>query len=80
MRTDIPPQDILNLFLLEFSFDDQSPTTIHTSSGAHFNEQERDHMCWFTMHSPAYVANVCEHGFLVSIPVDGRWSERISLT
>lgn len=78
IHTDIPSQNILDLFLLESTFDDQSTSTIDGTSRSHLCEQELDDVFRLPMHSLADVSDVCEDGFFVAFSVDGRRGYRIS--
>ena len=43
-HTDISPQDVLDLFLLETTLDNQSPASVHTAAGSQLREQELHNM------------------------------------
>lgn len=43
-HTNVSPQDVLDLFLLEFSLDDQPACAINTTCCSHFGEQELDNV------------------------------------
>ena len=78
-RTDVPPQDILDLLLLEPTADDQPPAAVHATRCAHLREHKGDNMLRLTMHAPADVTNVGEYRALVSVPVDRGRCEGVPL-
>lgn len=63
--TDISPQDVLNLLLLEATLDDQPSRSVYTAGRPQLSEQELCHMLVRSLHTLAYLSDVGEDGLLV---------------
>jgi hypothetical protein len=70
LLTDVSPQNIFDLLLLEFSFNDKAPTSIYATSCTHFYQQETDNMSRLTVHTTTDITNVCKYGLLVAFAMD----------
>lgn len=64
--TDVSPQHVLNLLLLEPSLDDQSPRTIYTATRPQFCKDELHDMLLAPLHPLADIWNVRKDGLLVA--------------
>ena len=77
--TDITPENVFNLFLLEPALNDQPPATVHTAACAQFGKQELNDVFWLAVHLFADVANIDEQGALTTFSLDVWRCNRISL-
>lgn len=66
MHTDISSEDVLNLLLLETTLDDQTSSTVDTSAGTQFGEQELHNVVVRTLHTLADIGDVGENGTTVT--------------
>lgn len=78
-RTDIPPQNVLQLLLLELAANDQPLATVHGTAGTQLGEQELRDVLVVPLHALANVGNVCKDGLLVSFPHDLRRRNLVAL-
>lgn len=78
-RTDVSPQNVLDLLLLETTPDNQPPATIHTSSRTQLSEQVLNDMLRLPVHPLADITDVGEDTLLVSFPVNARRGDRVPL-
>ncbi|KAL3960842.1 hypothetical protein ACCO45_005959 [Purpureocillium lilacinum] len=65
-RTDVFPDHVLNLFLLESALDDQSPAAVNGAVGAQLGKQVGGQVLLGTLHALADVGNVGKDGFPVA--------------
>jgi len=63
---DISSQDILNLFLLETTLDDQSSASVDGSIGPQFGKEELNHMFIRPLHATANLVEIGKDGLLVA--------------
>lgn len=66
MHTDISSEDVLNLLLLETTLDNQTSSTVDTSAGTQFGEQELHNVVVRTLHTLADIGDVGENGTTVT--------------
>ena len=64
--TNISPENVLNLLLLETTLDDQSPGTVNGARSTQFSKQELSDVLVGPLHALANLGNVCENGLLVA--------------
>lgn len=62
----VPPENVLNLLLLETTLDDQSAITSHGTAGTQLSEQELCDVLLGTFHPLADLGDVGEDGLLVA--------------
>ena len=77
--TNIPPEDVLNLLLLESTLDDQSPRTIDGTTRTQLGEQELCDVLVCSLHTLADVGNVGKDGLLVSFTKTLWWRNLVAL-
>lgn len=76
--TDIMPQNVLDLLLLELATDNETTGTVHRASCTQFGEQVLDRVLRWSMHTLADIGNVCEHRLLVSFSGNAGRSNDVS--
>lgn len=79
MRTDVSPQDVLDLFLLETTLDDQPAGAVDGTCCSHFGEHELDDVLGLAMHSFADIGDVCKDCLFVSFSHDRRGCDCVPL-
>ena len=77
--TNIPPQHVLDLLLLEATLDNQTARPVDGAGGTHFCEHVLDDVLGLAMHTLANVGDVREDGLLVSFTEDLRRRDRVPL-
>ena len=80
IHTDIPPQHILYLFLLESPLDNKTTSAIHAPRSSHLRKQELNNVFRLSVHSFTDIRDICEDRFFVSFSMDGGWGNRVSFT
>lgn len=75
---DVPPQHVLDLFLLETTLDDEAGRAVDGAGRTHFGEKEGDDMFGLSMHAFAYIGDVGKDGTLVAFSVDGGRSDGVT--
>lgn len=78
--TDITTQYVLDLFGLETSLDNETPRTVHRTSGTHFSEEELDDVLWLSVHPLAYICNVCKYRLADTFAENLRRRDCVSFT
>ena len=76
---DVPPENVLNLLLLETTLDDQTAGAVDGTAGSQFGEQELSNVLVGTLHPLANFGNVGEDGLLVSFAETLRWRDLVAL-
>ena len=77
--TNVMPENVLDLLLLEFTTDDESTSTIHGSSCTQFSEKVLYSVLWRPVHTLADIRDVREHCLLISFSCDARRCDNVSL-
>jgi hypothetical protein len=67
MRTNVTPEHMLNLLLLEAAFDDKARRAIDRTGRTHFREHELNDVLWLPMHPLADVGDVRKNRLLVTL-------------
>lgn len=71
---DVPPEDVLDLFLLEATLNNKTTGTVDGTTGTQLGEQELSNVLVGTLHPLANLSDVGEDGLLVSFTETlGRW-------
>ena len=78
--TNISSQHVLNLLLLETTFDDESSSTVDGTSGTHFREHVGNDTFRWPTHAFTNVGYVGKDGLFVAISVDGRGGNGVPLS
>ena len=60
MHTNVPPQNIFDLFLLETTLDDQSLATVDGPRSTQLGKQELNDVFWLPVHLLADILDVCK--------------------
>jgi hypothetical protein len=76
---DIPTENVLNLFLLETTLDDQATTAVYGARCTQLSEQELRHVFVRSFHALADFGNVGEDGLLVAFSETLRWRDLVRL-
>ena len=75
----VPPENVLNLLLLETTLDDQTAGTVDGTAGSQFGEQELSNVLVGTLHPLANFGDVGEDSLLVSFTETLRWRDLVAL-
>ena len=76
---DVPPENVLDLLLLETTLDNQTSGTVNGTAGTQFGEQELGNVLVSTLHPLANLGNVGEDGLLVSFTETLRRRDLVAL-
>jgi hypothetical protein len=75
----VPPEDVLNLLLLETTLDDQTAGAVNGTASTQFGEQELGNVLVGTLHPLANLGDVGEDGLLVSFTETLRRRDLVAL-
>ena len=78
--TDVMPENVLDLLLLEFTTDDESTGTIHGSGCTQFSEKVLYSVLWRSVHTLANIRDVRKHCLLVPFSCNTRRRDNVSFT
>tara|TARA_R110002003_G_scaffold1005_2_gene21962 strand:+ start:16066 stop:16491 length:426 start_codon:yes stop_codon:yes gene_type:complete len=75
---DVPPEDVLNLLLLEATLDDQPAVTSHGTARTQLSKQKLCDVFLGTLHPLADLCNVGEDGLLVAFTETLWWRDLVA--
>lgn len=77
-HTDISPQHVFNLLLLETTFDDETPAAVDGAAGSQFGKQVGCNVLVGPLHPLANLGNVGKDGLLVTFAQALRWWDLVT--
>lgn len=75
----VPPENVLDLLLLETTLDNETARTVDGTTGTQFGKQELGDVLVGTLHPLANLGDVGEDGLLVSFTETLRWRDLVAL-
>ena len=77
-HTDITPQDVLNLLLLETTLDNETSGSVNRAVRTHFSKHELNNVFRRSVHPLANITHIRKHGLLVPFTENLRGSNSVS--
>ena len=78
-HTDITPQDVLNLLLLETTLDNETSGSVNRAVRTHFSKHELNNVFRRSVHPLANITHIRKHGLLVPFTKNLRGCDGVPL-